>query len=64
MLEYGHWASEVVLDYLELQGAMARSRKWEEIKKVVNEALNTWRNDCTSAMRKKKYIGKKMYGTL
>ena len=63
MLEYGNWASEVVLDYLELQGAMARSRKWEEIKKVVNEALNTRRNDCTSAMRKK-YIGKKMYGTL
>ena len=59
-LEYGQWASEVVLDYLELQGTVARSRKWEEIKKVVNEALNTRRNDCTSAMRKK-FIGKRLY---
>ena len=32
-------------------------KKWEEVQELVNEALNTRRNDCTSAM-KKKFIGK------
>ena len=56
-LEYGRWASGFILDWLQIQGQEARTRKWEEIKKVVNESLNTRRSDCTSHM-KRKYIGK------
>ena len=57
-LEYGRWASKFILDWLEIQDEVARTKKWEEIKKVVNEALNTRRSDCTSHM-KRKFIGKR-----
>ena len=57
-LEYGRWASNFVLDWLEIQDEVARTKKWEQIKKVVNEALNTRRSDCTSHM-KRKFIGKR-----
>ena len=56
-LEYGNWASDIVLDWLKIKGYEQRMKKWEEVQKLVNEAVNTRRNDCTSAM-KKKFIGK------
>ena len=40
-LQYGRWASKFILDWLEIQDEEARTKKWEEIKKIVNEALNT-----------------------
>ena len=56
-LEYGNWALDIVLDWLKIKGYEQRMKKWEEVQKLVNEAVNTRRNDCTSAM-KKKFIGK------